>query len=117
MQEKYLSKISLATSFIGVCGIFILSFFVNYDLIAIGDINEDYEGKTVRVQGEIRSIIQKEQISILSIHDETGEITAILYSEETLSLQKNIPLEIIGTVSNYNCDLEIKVEKISFLNL
>lgn len=115
MDEKNLSTLALATSFLGVLGLFILSFFLQYDLVAIGDIDSSMEGKTVRVEGEIQSIIQKEQVTLLNIHDETGEITAILFSEEKISFKENTFVEVVGTISNYNCDLELKAEKISLL--
>jgi len=117
MQEKTLSNISLLTSIIGICGLFILSFFVNYDLVAIGDINSAMEGKTVRIEGEILSITAKEQVSLLKIKDETGEINVISFTDKDISIREKNLVEVIGTISNYNGNLEIKAEKISSLVL
>ena len=116
MQEKTLAHVSLAASILGILGLYILSLFVDCDLHAIADINPDLIGKTIRIQGEVQSIVQKEQLLFLEIQDETGEITVMLYTDEKVSVKKEEAIEIIGTVEEYNGALEIQAEKISLFD-
>lgn len=115
MQEKTLIRLSLVTSFLGVLGLFILSFFVKYELMAIADIDETAIGKTVRVQGEVISIRQSSQGEIMELQDETASILIILFTKDQY-LGKNTELEVLGTVAMYNCALEIKAEKIYLID-
>ncbi|HIH14921.1 MAG: hypothetical protein QT08_C0014G0027 [archaeon GW2011_AR17] len=112
MQEKTLTNISLSTSVCGIIILFILSFFIKYDLVAIGDMNEEFTGKTVRIEGQIISLRQMENTFIFDLQDETGIIPIVFYTEEDIHIEKNTFVEITGTVSMYNCKLEVKAERI-----
>ncbi|MDP3728110.1 MAG: OB-fold nucleic acid binding domain-containing protein [bacterium] len=116
MQEKTLIKLSLVTSVVGVIALFIISFFVKYDLIAITDINEDFVGKTIRIEGQIISLRQMENTYIFELQDETGVIPVIAYTEEQINLEKNSFVEVTGIISMYTCKLELKAEKVILQN-
>ena len=117
MKERTFYLCSLFTSLLGILGLFILSFYVHYPLTAIQDLDEDLVGKTVRVHAELVSFQNKEKISLLQVADETGEISVLLYQNENIPFKKHMPLEIVGTVQNYHCQLEIQAEHISLLDL
>src|SRR3989344_751498 len=113
MQEKTLFYIALSSSFLGILGIFILSFFVHYDLFAIQDIHPEKVGDKVRIEVQIISFSSFGEQYHLIIEDETGKIPILFYSSDSLSFQKNSFVEVVGTISEYECTLQITAEKIT----
>ncbi len=115
MQERTLFFIALGTSFLGILGLFSLSYFIDYELFAIQDITPERIGETVRIEGEITSLSFFQERYLLEVQDETGSIPVVFYSSESISIKKNSFVEVIGIVSDYECTLQMTAEKINLL--
>lgn len=110
MNEKNMLYLSLIGSFIGIIGLIIVSYFE--EAITIQEINEDYIDKKIIIIAEIVDIDKKEEVYLLNLKDETGEIKGIIFTNEDIPLEKNKELKISGTITEYQNRLEIIISKI-----
>jgi len=112
MQTK---QSSLIFFFIGLLVLFFLSQILEPQEIKIDKITRKNLDEKVKITGSIQSIIEKSNITILTINDSTGAIQGIIYEKLNLSIlnsNKSELYEFQGKISEYNNNLEIEIEKI-----
>ncbi|MSR86245.1 hypothetical protein EXS74_02525 [Candidatus Woesearchaeota archaeon] len=115
MEEQNFLRFALLISLLGVFILFLCTSFFHYDLKAIQDISTDMDGKIVRVQGKILSSRNVAETYILTLQDDTGSIPVVLYTAKEIDFRKGSYVEVVGTVDEYECSLEIKADEILFL--
>lgn len=107
-----LTKFALFTAVLGTAMLLFLSQTLEPKVIKISEINDNMLEQYVKVQGNVVSLKSYGNMAVLSLEDETGEISAVAYSlKENLNLGGN--LEIIGKIKEYNGKLEIEASKIN----
>lgn len=107
-----LTKLALFTAILGISVLLFLSNSLEPKLIKISEINDNMLEQYVKVQGNIISLKSYGDMAILSLEDETGKISVVVYNlKENLSLSGKI--EIIGKIKEYKGELEIEASKIN----
>ncbi len=109
MNEKFLLKLVLLISVLGLILLYMISRNVVVDDTTIEKItNEEIEGKVV-VNGIVKEINTKGNTTVLVISQES-DIKVIVFSN--INLSKGEVVKIFGKVSEYNDEKEIIAEKI-----
>jgi len=110
---KLLLKISLSASLIGILILLIISTNFQPKQINIKDINNNLINKKIQVTGEIINIknYKDSNFQILILKDRTGQISITL--NKILNLKKNQNIVVIGTVNQYQGNLQIQADKIT----
>ncbi len=111
---NFLFRLALIISLIGIFTLIMLSNSIEPRLIFIKDINKKDIEEFIKIKGSIINIKNIENITILEIDDKTGKIKAILY--DRIELKKNLSVEIIGRLTDFNGNLEIDANKIKMIN-
>jgi RecJ-like exonuclease len=110
MKDETLLKISLCCSLVGIL---IILFIVENSEIPesnIANITKENLEQTVSISGQITRITETPGLLILNLKDGTGEITAIIFKEDNLTLQKNQIITIEGKIIEYDGKLEIQAD-------
>ncbi|MBT3408471.1 exodeoxyribonuclease VII large subunit [Candidatus Woesearchaeota archaeon] len=108
MKDDTLLKISLCCA---LTGILIILFIVENSEIPesnIANLTKANLDQTVSVSGQITRIVETPGLLIINLKDSTGEITAIIFKENNLTLRKNQIVTIEGTLIEYEGKLEIQ---------
>jgi RecJ-like exonuclease len=107
VNEKNLLRVSLVFSLLGLLILFYITYNTEIKKYDIGSLNKDYIDKIVRVNGAIESFSETPGLYLITIKDNTGKITVIVFKDEELELQKNMVVEITGIITEYNNKIEI----------
>jgi len=108
-----LLKISLLFALVGTALLLFLSIQIEPKLIDIKDINMEEYDSFVKIQGNIFSIRQPGNITIMMLRDNTDEIEVITY--EKINITKGSFVEVIGKVGEYEHNLQVEASKIKNL--
>lgn len=112
MKDSTLLKISLILS---ITGIFVLLFLLEFQEIKSTEIQNITKSKLetqVKIQGIITSIKETPGLYILNVKDNSSIIPIIIFKETSLTLEKNMQVEITGKVQEYQNKLEIIADEI-----
>ena len=112
MKDSTLLKISLCCSLLGILIILFIVENLEIPESNIGNITQEDWEKTVAVSGEIKYITETPGLLIITLGDNTGNITVIAFKEENVSLEKGQIITIEGQVIEYKDQLEIQAELI-----
>ena len=108
-----MKKISFLISFIGIFLLLLIINLIEPGKINIKEINQDLLNKEIKIQGQITQITPlQEKFTKLKIKDNTGEIEGVCNCP---NLEKR-KTEIIGEISQYKNKLQIRIDKITYLN-
>ena len=110
MNEKQLKNISLIISIFGIFFLTIVNDFQEEPLLEINQINHEFLGKEIKTIGVITHIKETEGLYILSLKDNNGSITGIIFKENNLTFDKTKPYEIKGKIKKYKSILEIEID-------
>ena len=108
MKDNTLLKISLCCTLLGIL---VILFIVENSEIPesnISNLTKDNLGTTVSVSGKITRITETPGLLILDLSDSTGKITAIIFKEGNMTLQKNQIVTREGKLIEYEDKLEIQ---------
>ena len=115
MKEKDLLKISLISSLIGILILFFLTYTIKVNLYEINSLSKDNIDNTVRVKGIVESFAETPGLYLITLKDNTGKITVVVFKDEKIEMQKGLELEVIGQVVEYKDKIEIIAKKITVL--
>ena len=115
MKETTLLKIAFISSITGILIIFILADNLEIQVTKIANITEENMDEYIRVQGYVDSYYETTGLSILTIHDETGYIDVVMFKEENITIYTNSLLEIEGSISEYDGQLQINADSVKEL--
>lgn len=110
MEDKTLFKISLVCSLLGILILIFISSKIELPIINIKDITEKQLDQKIKIRGEIVSIKPLDDLTILTIKDQTGEIKAIIFKK--IDLEEKTIIETKGTLTEYKGELEIIIDDI-----
>ena len=111
MKVGLILKIAFSVSLIGILILLFLSETIEPRLVTISSLSNKDLNKKVKISGEILEIENKEGFQIISIKDQTGEISIIANTQLQISeIKKNIT--IVGLVQEYEGNIQISADKI-----
>jgi len=108
-----LLKISLLFALVGTALLLFLAVQLEPKLIDIKDIDMKEYDSFVKIHGNISSIRQPGNITIMMLRDDTDEIEVVVYEKINAPLGSFV--EIIGKVGEYNYNLQVEATKIKNL--
>ena len=112
MDEKFLFKISLLCSLLGIFIILLIVERLDVGEFSIDSVNLSLVDKEVKVKGYITSIKETPGLYLLTIKDSSGQITAVIFKDDPIDIKKDQLIEIEGIVVNYNNKPEIQAKRI-----
>lgn len=118
ITDDKLLKIALITSLIGIIGLIIFTPSIEVKKVEINDISRAMIDEKVCVNGVITDIAQSSSKTsyFLTINDGNGQIPLIIFEKQVAEIQsrnldiddfKNRKVEVTGTITEYNSDLEL----------
>jgi len=107
MQTKLFA---ITIFFVFLIVLFTLSQTIETKIVKIEDITTRNIDERIKIIGNIDDILQKANVTIITINDSTGVIPGIIY--EPISLGKNIQYSFEGKIKEYNQELELEIEEI-----
>jgi len=112
MKDTTLLKISLCCSLLGILVILFITENIELPESNISNITREDLEKTVSISGRINYITETPGLLIITLEDNTGNITAIVFKEENITLEKGQIITLEGEVIEYKGQLEIQAELI-----
>ena len=107
MKDKTLMRASLAVSLTGIIALFILTNIIEIPEQKIIDAEEG----DVRITGTIDQLRESKGIMFFSLHDNTGQIDAVLF-DDSINLKKGQRVEVTGSVENYKGKKQIVADAV-----
>lgn len=108
---KFLLKLSLVCSLIGLALIIFLANHLEPEPISLVEIDERDLESNVKVQGKIINIFDYDNLVVFTIEDGDGKIDIVFYNN--FPFQEQDRVEIIGKVIEYKGKIEIEAIKIT----
>lgn len=118
ITDDKLLKIALITSLIGILGLIAFTPTVEVKKVGLDEISRAMIDEKVCVQGVITNIAQSSSKTsyFLTISDGNGQIPLVIFEKQVVEIQsrnldidafKNRKVEVTGTITEYNSDLEL----------
>ena len=118
ITDDKLLKIALITSLIGIIGLIAFTPTIEVKEIDIKDINRGMIDEEVKITGVITEVSQSisKTSYFLTINDGEAQISLIIFESQVAEIQsrnldiedfKNRKVEVVGTITEYNSDLEL----------
>ena len=118
ITDDKLLRIALITSLIGMIGLIAFTPSIEVKEVEIQDINRGMIDEEVKITGVITEIAQSASKSsyFLTVNDGTGQIQVIIFESQASDIQSNHmdidgfkdkKVEIVGTITEYNSQLEL----------
>ena len=112
MKEKNLGGISLIFSLIGILILFYLTYTIEPNSYNINSLSRDNLDEVIKVKGIVESYSETPGLYLITLNDNTGKITIVVFKDEKIELQEGINLEVIGQVVEYENKLEVIAKEI-----
>ena len=112
MNEIVLLRVSLIFSLIGILILFMLTYELKVKLYEINSLSKDNIDDVVRIKGIVESFAETPGLYLITLRDNTGKMTVVIFKDEKIPLQKNLEIEIIGSVVEYKDKIEIIAKQI-----
>jgi len=123
MNERKLLMLCLFCSVLGLAILFVGVQYVEAKAIPVGDVNGEYEGTLVAVEGTVYSRYYNGEHIFFTLKDETGKIKIVLFSSEIKRLgidpeeiRNGMKIRIEGAVKTYKGELEILPERMEIIS-
>lgn len=112
-----ITRVCLIVSILGILLLFLLANILEPSLVEISDISSSYLNKEVKINANIVKIynLQDKNFQILTLSDNSGNITGVSFSKTPLTLNPNKTYEIRGKVQEYNKEIQINIDLIQEL--
>lgn len=118
VTDDKILKIALITSLIGIIGLIITTPTIEVKEVEIGQISRSMIDEEVAIKGVVENVqaLSSGETYILTVNDGTGRIQVVIFQSEVVEIQesetpldtfKNKQVEVIGTITEYNSQMEI----------
>ena len=118
ITDDKLLKIALITSLVGIIGLIAFTPTIEVKEVDIKDINRGMIDEEVRLDGVISDIAQSKSKTsyFLTINDGEAQIQLIIFESQVGEIQsrnidiedfKDHKVEVVGTVTQYNSEMEL----------
>ena len=115
MKEKTLFKTALIVSMVGVIVLFFFSEFSGLEEMDIKEITIEDLDKNVKVIGAVTKVIDTDKVIIMDIAQQE-ELKVVVFKDKNISLKKGDYIEVLGTVEEYEGELEIIGDRIRLID-
>ena len=128
VTDDKILKISLVTSLIGIIGLIVFTPYIEVKEVEIKDINRGMIDEEVAVCGIVDEVKKSSSGStyFLTVNDGTGIINVIVFekiasqmedSSMSIDMFKNRTAKIVGTITQYNSEMELILSDESSLSI
>lgn len=128
VTDDKILKISLVTSLIGIIGLIVFTPYIEVKEVEIKDINRGMIDEEVAVCGIVDEVKKSSSGStyFLTVNDGTGIINVIVFekiasqmedSSMSIDMFKNRKAKIVGTITQYNSEMELILSDESSLSI
>jgi len=117
MDEKTLFKIAIISALAGILIILFLAENIGPTQLSIGNITKEHLEQTIQTSGRITSSKETTGLYIINLKDSTGELPAIIFKDENITISRYLPVKVIAKVIEYENELELQIEQMTVLNL
>lgn len=118
ITDEKLLKIALITALVGIIGLIIFTPTIEVKEVSIKEINRGMIDEEVSVKGVISEVSQSSSKTsyFLTVSDGEAQIQLIIFESQIADIQsrnmdvedfKNRKVEVVGTVTEYNSELEL----------
>ena len=118
MNDRYMFKIALVLSILGIIGMIIFSGQLEPNELQIKEINPGMLDEEISVEGVVEDLKESpnKHTYFLEIMDNTGKIKVVIFEKEAYDLEKNNlkiqnlikrRIKVLGTVTEYDGHLEL----------
>lgn len=118
ITDDKLLKIALVTSLIGLIGLIVFTPTIEVKEVDIKDINRGMIDEEVSVRGVITDVAQSSSKTsyFLTINDGEAQIQLIIFESQVAEIEsknldidsfKNHKVHVVGTVTQYNSEMEL----------
>ena len=118
ITDDKLLKIALITSLIGIIGLILFTPTIEVKEVTIKQINRGMIDEEVKITGVITDVAQSSSKTsyFLNINDGEAQISLIIFENQVAEIQgrnldiedfKNRRVQVVGTITEYNSDLEL----------
>ncbi|WP_459537953.1 OB-fold nucleic acid binding domain-containing protein [Methanobrevibacter sp.] len=118
ITDDKLIKIALITSLIGIIGLIIFTPTIEVKQVDINQINRGMIDEEISVDGVITDVAQSSSKTsyFLTVNDGEAQIQLIIFENQAAEIEgknldiedfKNRKVQVIGTVTEYNSNLEL----------
>lgn len=118
ITDDKILKIALITTLIGLLGLIFTTPYIEVKEVSIGDISNSMIDEEIAINGVVEEVqaIGNGETYILTVNDGEGRIPVVIFqsvaveiqeSETPLETFKGKTVEVTGTVTEYNSQLEI----------
>lgn len=122
ITDDKLLKIALVTSLIGLVGLIAFTPTIEVKEVDIKDINRGMIDEEVSIKGVITDVAQSSSKTsyFLTINDGEAQIQLIIFESQVSEIQsknldiedfKNRRVQVVGTVTQYNSEMELILSK------
>jgi len=122
ITDDKLLKIALVTSLIGLIGLIAFTPTIEVKEVDIKDINRGMIDEEVSIKGVITDVAQSSSKTsyFLTINDGEAQIQLIIFESQVSEIQsknldiedfKNRRVQVVGTVTQYNSEMELILSK------
>ena len=115
MDDNTLYKICLISALIGIFLILIIANKMEIKGSNIGNISEKNLNEKVKVKGYVTFFKETPGLYLMNIKDSTGNITVLAFKDDKINITKNSIIEVEGSLTKYNNELEINADIIRIL--
>ena len=118
ITDDKLLKIALITSLIGIIGLILFTPTIEVKEVTIKQINRGMIDEEVKITGVITDVAQSSSKTsyFLTINDGEAQTSLIIFESQVAEIQgrnldiedfKNRKVEVVGTITEYNSQLEL----------
>ena len=115
MEEKTLFKTALIVSMVGVIVLFFFSEFSELEDMNIKEITIEDLDKDVKVIGAVTKIMDTDKVIIMDIAQQDN-LKVVVFKDKNISLKKGDYIEVLGTVEEYEGELEIIGDRVRLID-
>lgn len=128
ITDDKILKIALITSLIGIIGLIITTPTIEVKEVEISQISRSMIDEEVAIKGVVENVqaLSSGETYILTVNDGTGRIQVVIFQSEVVEIQesetplntfKNKQVEVIGTITEYNSQMEIILQNSNSLKI
>lgn len=96
MKEKTLVKTALVCSLTGILLLLVVAEQQEIEVSSIASVTDEKMNTLVKIRGEITAITKTPATTIMKVQDDTGEITVLIFQEESSMLAEGNVVEVEG---------------------
>lgn len=121
MKERSLLLLSLACSFLGLLGLYLISLWIELPQIKVAEVTPELVGQSTRLCGELSwKYVQQRGHVFFRLSDETGSIKVVVFNSSAkqlgaYELKEGQRVCVVGRIDEYKGELEIIPARIDVL--